>query len=142
MGGYTFASLPVTWKPFSFMATAAELAGASLPPGLDSLSFAPALLGRNRQQQKHEWLYFEFHEGGFTQAARWRDWKAVRNHLDEPTELYDLARDPGEKNNLASAHPEIVAQMESFMKSARTENADWPVRKGQRKPAAKAEAPL
>ena len=93
------------------------------------------LTGKAAPELVERKCYWEFHEGGFTQAARWRDWKAVRNFLDDPIELYDLARDPGETNNIASAHPEIVAQLESFLKSARTDSADWPVKKGQRKTA-------
>jgi arylsulfatase A-like enzyme len=130
------------WFP-DVLPTLAALGGAAVPSGLDGTNIWPVLSGQTAPELTERKFYWEFHEGGFTQAARWRDWKAVRNFLDDPIELYDLARDPGETNNLASAHPEVVAQMESFLKSARTENPDWPVRKGARKPTAvKTEVPL
>jgi arylsulfatase A-like enzyme len=122
------------WFP-DVLPTLATLGGAAVPSGLDGTNIWPVLTGKTTPELAERKFYWEFHEGGFTQAARWRDWKAVRNFLDDPIELYDLARDPRETNNIASAHPEIVAQMESFLKSARTENPDWPIRKGQRKPA-------
>ena len=36
------------------------------------------------------------------------------------TELYNLAQDLGESNNLAAQHPEVVSQMEAMMKDAHT----------------------
>lgn len=50
------------------MATAAELAGAPLPPAVDSISLVPTLREATGQRS-HEFLYWEFHEGGFQQAA-------------------------------------------------------------------------
>ncbi len=39
---------------------------------------------------------------------------------DGPLELYDLAADLGERNNVAEQHPEIVDEMKSILRSART----------------------
>ncbi len=61
-----------------FLATAAELAGVQVPSGLDSISFLPTLLGQTQNQKTHEYLYWEFHEGGFKQSIRMGNWKAVR----------------------------------------------------------------
>ena len=44
-------------------------------------------------------------------------------------QLYDLKSDPGEKKNVAAAHPEIVAQMGVLLESSRTESKEWPVKK-------------
>jgi arylsulfatase A-like enzyme len=52
-----------------WMATAAELAGAKLPADRDSISIAPVLLGNSAAQKQHEFIYWEFHESGFKQAA-------------------------------------------------------------------------
>jgi arylsulfatase A-like enzyme len=112
-----------------FLATAAELAGASLPGNLDSISFVPTLLGR-RGQEQHEFLYFEFHEKGFSSAALLDGrWKGIRMETtNAPIELYDLRRDIGERVNVAAQHPEIVARIASCLSTARTDSVDWPIK--------------
>ena len=66
--------------------------------GLDSISLVPTLLGRGTQA-RHEYLYWEFYEGGFSQAVLLDGrWKGIR--LKSPTapiQLFDLATDPGER---------------------------------------------
>jgi arylsulfatase A-like enzyme len=120
------------------MATAVELAGAALPPGLDSISFVPALLGRSRDQRRHEWLYFEFHEGGFNSAAILDGrWKGIRaGTTNAPIELYDLKRDLGEGRNVADLHPDLVSRIAQYLDTARTESLDWPIRPAAGRPAA------
>ena len=115
------------WAFWDFLPTAAEIAGVKPPKDIDGISMLPTLLG-TRQTNQHEFLYWEFHERGFQQAARMRDWKAVRPATDTPPELYDLTTDPGETKNVANQHPEIVARIEEYLKSARTESADWPIK--------------
>jgi arylsulfatase A-like enzyme len=73
-------------------------------------------------------MYWEFHERGFQQAARMGDWKAIRLKRDAPLELYDLASDPAETTNLAAGRPEIVAKMEAYLRTARSESERWPVK--------------
>jgi arylsulfatase A-like enzyme len=118
------------WAFWDFLPTAAELAGVKRPSGLDGISVDPVLLappGKAANVPPHEFLYWEFHEGGFLQAARMGRWKAVRTKLDRPLELYDLPADPGEATNLAEKHPEIVARIEAYLKTARTDSPQWPV---------------
>jgi len=115
------------WAFWDFLPTAAELAGTSAPEGLDGLSLVPTLLGR--QQQRHDYLYWEFHERGFGQAIRRGRWKAVRRRLELPVELYDLKTDLGEKHDVAADHPELVAEAEELFGEARTESKYWPVRR-------------
>jgi arylsulfatase A-like enzyme len=111
---------------WDFLPTAAQLAGAPIPKGIDGLSIAPTLLGQPQTQQ-HEFLYWEFLERGFDQAVRYGDWKAVR-HMGEPLELYNLKMDPGEKYNVANEHPEIVAKIRAYLAVARTNSPLFPIR--------------
>ena len=87
-----------------WMATAAELAGAEVPDGCDSISFVPTLLGQTSEQPRHEFLYWEFHEGGFKQAALYQGrWKGIRSGgPDAPVVLYDLREDIAEKTDVAA----------------------------------------
>ncbi|MBL7186234.1 MAG: arylsulfatase [Phycisphaerae bacterium] len=114
---------------WDFLPTCCELAGADVPEGVDGISMVPALLGRSRRQKKHELFYWEFHEQGKKQAVRMGNWKGVRLNVakkpDGLIELYDLKNDIGERNNVANRHPEIVAKIEEYMKSARTPSEHW-----------------
>jgi arylsulfatase A-like enzyme len=114
------------WAFWDFLPTAAELAGAKLPSGLDGLSIVPTLLAKG-EQKHHDYLYWEFHERGFQQAVRMGDWKGVRLKRGEPLELYDLKTDVGEMRNVAKEHPEVVAKIESYLKKARTVSDQFPV---------------
>jgi len=111
-----------------FMATAAELAGVEPPPGLDSISFVPTLLGQAEKQKAHEHLYWEFHEGGFKQAVRMGDWKAVRLGPKQPLELYNLKADLAEQHDVAAQHPEMVGRLTKLLATAREDSPNWPVR--------------
>lgn len=118
------------WGFQDWLPTAARLVGAAVPEGLDGLPMADAFLaGRDdRVPPAHEQgLYWEFHEGGFKQAMRLGDWKAVREGLDGPVELYDLARDLGETVDLAATHPDVAEDLGARMVAARTESEHWPV---------------
>lgn len=114
------------WAFWDFLPTAAELAGAPVPRGLDGISMTNALLGK--KQQDHEYLYWEFHERGFSQAVRIGNWKGVRvGARSNPIELFDLSRDPGEKHDVAAQNPEIIAQIAQIMRTARTDSKDFPI---------------
>jgi arylsulfatase A-like enzyme len=116
------------WAHWDLLPTLAEVAGVKPPADIDGVSMFNALLGR--RQRGHEFLYWEFHERGFSQAARMGDWKAVRKSPDSPLELYDLKNDLGEQNDGAAKHPEIVKKIEYYLKTARTESELWPTKKG------------
>lgn len=120
---------------WDILPTLAEIGGAKAPTDLDGISFLPTLLGKT-QTNRHDFLYWEFHERGFQQAARMGDWKAVRLQPDKPLELYDLKNDPAEKSNVAGENPAVVAKFEDYLKSARTDSEKWPIKK----PAASADA--
>ncbi|MDT9700487.1 sulfatase-like hydrolase/transferase [Streptomyces sp. P17] len=122
--GTTDRPTPLT----DLLPTLADLAGAPAPTDVDGLSLAPLLRGSD-DPARHNSLYFYRNHSGVTprsdavdrgrgrrlaEALRRGDLKAVRfapgqdrGAPDEEwdVELYDLSRDPGEENDLASARP-------------------------------------
>jgi hypothetical protein len=121
------------WLP-----SAAELSGGDTPENLDGISFVPTMLGTGNQKQ-HEFLYWEFHEGGFKQAALYQGrWKGIRSGSENaPIVLYDQQTDVAENNNVAAQHPEIADAIGTYLKSARTSLPDWEPRWGTEKQKAK-----
>ena len=134
------------------MATFAELSGATPPEKLDSISIVPTLIrprthaGRAtpslaRAQPQHNNLYFEFHEGGFSQAVIIEGrWKGIRmKRQDAPIEIYDLHVDPAEENNLADSLPSVLKHVELLFRTERTDSPLWPIKEapkdGQKRPA-------
>ncbi len=116
------------WYFADFLPTAADLAGAEIPAGLDGQSVLPALLGRT-QDLANRHLYWETHARGFHQAARKGNWKVVRHGLSKPVELYNLAVDVSEDNDVSDDHPEVVAEFESYFKTGRSDSPDYPIGK-------------
>ena len=75
-----------------------------------------------------EFFYWELHEAQKPlQAVSFGHWKAVKNGPQAALELYDLAADPGEKQDLAAQKPELVAKAVALMKSAHAEDPNWPL---------------
>jgi arylsulfatase len=103
--------------------TVCELTGADAPEDIDGISFAPTLLGNARGQKQHDHLYWEFAAYGGQQAVRMGKWKGVRQNMlrqkNLTIELYDLQADPGETDDVAADHAEIVNQIETIMRTDR-----------------------
>jgi arylsulfatase A-like enzyme len=116
------------WWFADVLPTLAEVAGAAVPPGVDGISVMKTWKGGSQPELAERFLYWEFHEGGFKQAGRWKDWKIVRNRRGGSSELYDLSRDVSETTDVAGLHPELVAQLEGRLNAARTDSPDWPVK--------------
>ena len=104
---------------WDMLPTICELAGVEIPENCDGISFLPTLIGRADDQESHPFLYFEFYEQGGKQAVLKDDWKGVklevRSGNPRPIELYNLAEDPSERENIAADHPGIVSVMDSLM---------------------------
>jgi len=109
-------------------ATVYELAGLGADPATDGISFLPTLT--QKKQIPHKYLYWEFYERGYDQAARMGDWKAVkRSKNGNKLELYNLKQDVNEKIDLASTHPEVVKNMEAVLGKAHTKSEIFPLKK-------------
>jgi arylsulfatase A-like enzyme len=113
------------WAFWDLLPTAAEIAGAQAPRGIDGISMLPAFLGK--PQKNHDYLYWEFFERGFHQAVRMGDWKAVRHGLQSPVELYNIKEDLAETRDGAKDHSDVVRKLEEILKAARTQSAEFPI---------------
>lgn len=114
---------------WDLLPTFAELAGTKAFIPIDGLSIAPTLLGKGKQKA-HAYLYWEFHEGGGKQAVRQGNWKAVRLNVSQSAtgklELYDLAEDPTEKQDVSAVYPDKVKELAHLMDQAHTPSALFP----------------
>ncbi len=120
------------WLP-----TLLELTGdrREIPAGIDGISFAPTLLGR--RQRERPFLYRETTGYGGQQCVRAGDWKAIRTRLrPDPRakdwkpgelELYNLARDPGETQNVAAEHPRVARRLAAILRREHVPSPLWPV---------------
>ncbi|MDR1962402.1 MAG: arylsulfatase [Planctomycetaceae bacterium] len=110
---------------WDILPTVAELAGGRVPDGVptDGVSILPTLLGGKKPER--DTFYWELHEGQSIQAARWKNWKFVKNGTKKSIELYDLQTDLSESKNLANEHPDLVKIGENLLRTLRTESPDW-----------------
>jgi arylsulfatase A-like enzyme len=105
---------------YDFLPTAAELAHAKVPPGVDGTSIVPVLLGK--EQEPHDHLYWENPQGAkLAKAVRMGTWKGYRAAAGKALELYDLASDRAETKNVAADHPDVVKKIEEIMRQAHTD---------------------
>ncbi len=110
--------------------TLAEITGAGIPgKPIDGVSILPLMKGKQDTTPRDEFFYYY---NGELRAIRKDKWKLFFPHnsrsyegmkpgkdgcpgktkiLKVGLELYDLENDPGERNNLASQHPDIVENL-------------------------------
>jgi arylsulfatase A-like enzyme len=105
----SIVSAPVSH--FDIFATAAGAAGAKLPSdrAIDGVNLLPFIKGE-ATGRPHDTLFWR------TDTYKvWRegDWKLQVTELPKQDWLYNLAVDPGEKNNLATKEPERLAAMKA-----------------------------
>jgi arylsulfatase A-like enzyme len=115
--------------------TFVRLAGGRLPTQpIDGRDVWPLLAGETGARSPHEAFYY--YHGEQLQAVRSGPWKL---HLALPAratlaagkaagprraQLFDVTRDPGEKEDLHATRPEIVARLEQAADAARAELGD------------------
>ena len=127
------------------LATVAAIVGAKLDnnAGEDSYNVLPALLGEERETPIRDATVHHSGSGFF--AIRQGDWKLVlgrgsggfsRPFRIEPKpgeavgQLYNLADDPAEANNLYQQNPEVVSQLGALLDRYRSEGRSTPPREG------------
>ena len=100
--------------------TLLEVAGLKPKQAIEGRSFLPVMLGE-RAPAEARTLYFTRREGGTRYggqsiyAVRKGEWKLLQNTPYAPYELYNLAQDPQEKNNLIEKEEEKYTEMNKLM---------------------------
>ena len=125
--GTTSDHLSAFWD---MMPTMCDIAGVE-SPATDGISMLPVMLGNDEDQKKHDFLYWEYPEGGGQLAVRMGEWKAFVPRVmkgNQEIELYNLVTDPREQQNVADKHPEIVKRA---LEIIRKEHVDPVVEKFQ-----------
>jgi arylsulfatase A-like enzyme len=109
--------------------TCAELAGLPVPIQTDGISMVAALQGQT-PARVHEFLYWDYGHtrDGFQQGIRLGTWKGVRNGKSGSVELYDLARDVSETQDVAADHPDVLKQIDDLLRTVPTASADYPIK--------------
>jgi arylsulfatase A-like enzyme len=111
----------------NLMATCAEILGAELPEdaGVDSFSILPVLRGEKTKEPTHPFVIHHSVSGRF--AIRRGDWKFIaakgsggwsKGDDGKSSQLYNMATDRKETNNLVDGKPEIVAELEKLLETA------------------------
>lgn len=119
---------------WDFLPTCAEIVNVKNPENIDGISFLPTLLGQTKKQKEHEYLYWERNQ---CQAIRKGDMKAViiydKKTKAQTVEIYNLAKDPFEKNDLAASLPQLKEEFLNIAKTAHVESKIFPFFKKAKK---------
>lgn len=116
---------------WDFVPTICDITGAPVPNTTDGISYLPTLLDQEKEQKKHEYIYYEFYEGGGKQSVLKEGWKLIRLNLSKPDkqkeELYYLPNDIGEAHNLIRQNPLKAAELRKLAEEAHTpdEHFKW-----------------
>ena len=93
--------------------TLLELIGTPGPANLDGASFSALLTGGAGRERALFWHFPHYTNQGSRPggALRAGDWKFIEHYDTASTELFNLATDPGETNNLAAREPELAVRL-------------------------------
>lgn len=118
----TSHQLAAMWDLFP---TFCALARIAVPEGLDGISLLPMLTGQPGGAV-HASLYWETARN--KQALRKGDWKVIRFHPSQRVELYNVANDPGETNNLAESESGRCAELLAELHTQHRDSVEFPLR--------------
>ncbi|MDO4790224.1 MAG: arylsulfatase [Porphyromonas sp.] len=110
---------------WDLMPTYAAMVGRTLPAKTDGQNILPLLMGKKQSKLSKRVLYWEFHEDGGKQAVRLGDWKLIRTKIATGTpklELFNVAKDIKEENDLLEKYPKVAKSLEEIMDREHTES--------------------
>ena len=110
----------------SLAPTLFELAGRAVPPDVSAPSLVPWLLGR---APAHPPAEVAIAQSSGLYSVRKGGWKLITSNRGRHFELFDLAADPAERENLAASHPERVAEMKALLRQWRAQLRPLPAAK-------------
>jgi N-acetylglucosamine-6-sulfatase len=114
------------------MPTLLELAGVTVPPGVQGQSLWQALDGDTSDRRSLLLAeYWGDEQPNRTMVQPWRAvisdrYKLVSRFGQSPDELYDLIADPNETQNIAAREPEILKRLREQMEKLAQEAAESP----------------
>ena len=98
-----------------FFPTILSLAGLEQRPRLhaDGVNLVPLFKGGELKPRSLYWHYPHYHGSTWKPGAAVRDgnWKLIEFYHYKNVELYNLAEDPGELNDLAEKHPGVTERL-------------------------------
>ncbi|MCI9608445.1 MAG: arylsulfatase [Muribaculaceae bacterium] len=126
---------PALVSQIDIMRSLGSLFNARIPKGAasDSRDHLPTILGQSNESRQYvaemasnhtlsvrsgKWKYIEPSNG--PKMIPWGP-KIETGNSPEP-QLYDMSVDRGERNNVADKHPDIVAQMQAYIRDARAKH--------------------
>jgi arylsulfatase A-like enzyme len=113
------------------LATAADILAVKLPDdaGEDSFSILPVLLGKPPTTPLRKVTFIQGDTADNVMAVRSGSWKLIEagnKRAGKVHQLFDLAADPGETNNIAQGKPDIVKQLAADLDKARADGRTRP----------------
>lgn len=116
-----------------FYPTFLEMAGLKNKPGnvVDGKSILDIFKGNTRSKRKALFWHYPSETGKWVprmcSAVRMDHYKLLYFYENKRTELYDLSKDPSEKNNIAATHPGKVKELRTALEKWKKEvNAEQP----------------
>lgn len=116
------SDIPVTGP--DFYKTIVSMTGAEAPEGAgkDGMDLYPAMKGKKMEKRALFWHFPHYSNHGMLSpsgAVRLGDYKLIEYYWNGTVQLFNIAEDECETTDIASEHPEIVAELKSMLSAWR-----------------------